>query len=102
MAIQPGFRSIEAKLLLGSATALILLGLVGIGAYRSLQSYILATHRITHTYRVLQAVEEVLDASRSIESAQRSLLLTGDQSYSFPVPSDRERLSRALEKLQEL
>lgn len=47
MAIQPGFRSIEAKLLLGSATALILLGLVGIGAYRSLQSYILATHRIT-------------------------------------------------------
>ncbi|HZQ90774.1 MAG TPA: response regulator [Terriglobales bacterium] len=88
-----------AILFLGTIVALVTVGIVG---YRQTAGFTVNAHWVSHTYIVIQSVEQVLAELGAAEAEQRDFLLTGDQPYLDAFHMHSARVWQHLEDLNQL
>lgn len=79
--------TVGAKIGAGFGTALLIL--VGIGgiAYRSTNQLMETADWVTHTHRVMESLDGILQAMIDAETGQRGYIITGDDRYLEPYRS---------------
>jgi methyl-accepting chemotaxis protein len=75
---------IGSRILAGYALTLLVVGAVGIIAYRSTTELVASADLVTHTHKVKENLSEVLSALKDAETGQRGFLLTGEERYLDP------------------
>jgi methyl-accepting chemotaxis protein len=65
----------------GFAVAFALLAVIGLVAYRSIDSLANTSYLVAHTHQVLESVADVLIQLRDAETGQRGFIITGDDSF---------------------
>ena len=68
---------IGTRILAGYGAALLVVGGVGIVAYRATTELVDSADWVTHTHKVKETIFEELSALRDAETGQRGFLLTG-------------------------
>jgi len=80
---------------------LLLLG-IGAVAYRSITLLTSANQSITHAYKVLEAVAEVLSLLKDAETGQRGYIITGDDTFLEPYQTGVAGAPAVIKDLREL
>src|SRR6478672_2585147 len=86
----------------GLGIATVILGMVGIVAYRSINNLIENSKSVSHTYEVLETLESVLSELKDVETGQRGYLLTGDESYLEPYNTAIPGIQQNIQQLRQL
>jgi methyl-accepting chemotaxis protein len=90
------------KIAAGFTMAFLLLLGIGAVAYRSITSLTNTNQLITHTYKVLEDVAEVLSLLKDAETGQRGYVITGDDAFLEPYQTGIAGVSNMLKDLREL
>ncbi len=72
---------IGTRILAGYASALLVVGAVGVVSYRATIELIESADSVTHTHKVKEALSDILSHLADAETAQRGYLLTRDERY---------------------
>ncbi|BBB63979.1 hypothetical protein UNDKW_5706 [Undibacterium sp. KW1] len=94
--------STEFRLLAGLMFGLLLLLSAGWQLYRSLQDYRENSLWVTHTYQVLDQLNDVRSGVLELESIQRLYFITGEDVFTGQRDSKSAQISQASKKLAEL
>jgi len=94
--------SVPRKALLGFATALLILAVIGAESYRGLRASTAASNRVRQTYDAIQTLGEVEGDMLDAESAMRGLLLTGRPAFRGPYKDAAHRTDMDLSALSRL
>ncbi|MFZ6741869.1 response regulator [Undibacterium sp. JH2W] len=94
--------STEFRLLAGLMFGLALLFSAGWQLYRSLQDYRENSLWVTHTYQVLDQLNEVKSGVLELESIQRLYFITGDDVFTSQRDSKATQIRQAAKKVAEL
>src|SRR5215204_5297935 len=94
--------TLERQIPLAFSLALALLVVVGVAAYRNIDSLISTAAQVTRTRAVIAKLEEVLSTLKDAETGQRGFLLTGDERYLEPYRAATGRLGAELAELQQM
>jgi CHASE3 domain sensor protein len=76
--------SMIPKIHLGFSVAILLLVLIGVAAYYSMNQLVNTISWETHTYQVLERLEAVLSLTKDIETGARGYLITQEEHYLTP------------------
>jgi len=90
------------KIAAGFAVSFALLALIGIVAYRSVDTLTKTSYAVTHTYTVIERIAGVLSELKDAETGQRGFVITGEDSYLEPYRSGTSRVPLVLEELKQL
>lgn len=90
------------KLAVGFALVFLLLVVVGLAAYRGVDTLTQTSYQVTRTHAAISHVEALLSYMKDAETAQRGYLLTGDESYLEPFRSAAANVPRTLAELRQL
>lgn len=77
--------------------AVVLMAIVGIVAYRSVNRLLIEQAWVTHTHQVIEKVDQTLSAVQALESASRGYTVTGDMQYLSSVDADVARARESLD-----
>jgi len=94
--------TLERQIPLAFSLALALLVVVGVAAYRNIDSLISTAAQVTRTQAVIAKLEEVLSTLKDAETGQRGFLLTGDERYLEPYRAATGRLGAELAELRQM
>ncbi len=94
--------TVEHKLLIGFAVALMLLLLSGGLMFRSLQEYKNISFWVSRTYQVLDALGDVRSGLREMESKQRIYIITGDEHLYIEYERDAGQIRSVLASISQL
>ena len=94
--------SVPRKALLGFATALLILAVIGAESYRGLQASTQASGRVRQTYDALQTLGDLEGDMLDAESAVRGLLLTNRADFRGPYKDAAHRVDLDLSALARL
>jgi len=94
--------TVEHKLVIGFAVALMLLLLSGGLMFRSLQEYKNISFWVSRTYQVLDALGDVRSGLREIESKQRTYIITGDEHSYIEYERDAGQIRSVLASISRL
>jgi methyl-accepting chemotaxis protein len=86
----------------GFAVSFALLALIGVVAYRSVDTLTKTSYAVTHTYTVIERIAGLLSELKDAETGQRGFVITGDDSYLEPYRSGTRRAPALLEELKQL
>ncbi|EXG80060.1 methyl-accepting chemotaxis protein [Cryptosporangium arvum] len=75
---------ISTRLIVGFAAPLLILVIVGAISYRNTNELVYTGGRVTHTYQVLEGLDNIMDAVKDGETGQRGYLITGQDAYLAP------------------
>jgi signal transduction histidine kinase len=92
----------KRKIIAGFGTALAILILVGVVAFRTMVQNGEDRVWVIHTYLVLQKLDVVLANNVDVETGQRGYILTGEESYLVPYNDGVKRVQENLKELREL
>jgi methyl-accepting chemotaxis protein len=90
------------KIAAGFMLAFLLLLGIGAVAYRSITLLTGANQLITHTYKVLEDVAEVLSLLKDAETGQRGYIITGDDTFLAPYQTGDADVPAVIKDLREL
>lgn len=93
---------IGTRILAGYGLALLVVGGVGVVAYRSLGESIDSSDWVIHTHKVKETINQVLSALKDAETGQRGFLLTGEERYLEPYTSGAREIDRRIQDLRDL
>jgi methyl-accepting chemotaxis protein len=93
---------IGTRILAGYGLALVVVGGVGVVAYRSTNELIDGADWVTHTHKVKETLADVLSSLKDAESGQRGFLLTGEERYLEPYQAAIRVIDRHIQNLREL
>jgi methyl-accepting chemotaxis protein len=93
---------IGTRILAGYALALVVVGGVGIVAYRSTNELIDSADWVTHTHKVKETLTKVISSLKDAETGQRGFLLTGEERYLEPYQAALKVIDRDIQDLREL
>lgn len=74
-------KSFFKRIAAGFGLASVILVLIGVVSYRSINELINTSKGVEQTHQVLENLEEILSNLRYLETDQRGYILTGDESY---------------------
>ncbi|CAM3064088.1 methyl-accepting chemotaxis protein [Rariglobus hedericola] len=94
--------SIGKKILLGYLLALLLLALIGVGAFLGVRELLSAAAIRTHTYQVIGQIEQIELEIVNAETSQRGYVLSGQETYLEPYKVAVGQVSASIAKLAEL
>lgn len=77
----------ETKIWAGFAVALVIMGAVTIGEFRSTSRQQESGRWVEHTYQVMQRLDAVMSATLDIETGGRGFVMTGDDRFLYPYES---------------
>ena len=90
------------KVQLGFGTAILALLIVGAASYRGLIVSSASTRWVRHTHDVLEGLQDLQFAMKSIESSSRGFVLTGNEDYLETYYSSRSRAAQDQSGLRSL
>ena len=93
---------IGTKILVGYGLALLVVGVVGVIAYRATTELVDGADWVTHTHKVKETLSEVVSSLKDAETGQRGFLLTGEQRYLEPYAAGIKVVDRYIQDLREL
>lgn len=93
---------IGVKIGAGFALGLAMIALLGVTSYESALRQFETNRRVTHTYRVLEELENALSVLQDAESGQMGFILTGEDSYLAPYEAAKILIWKSLEALSAL
>jgi methyl-accepting chemotaxis protein len=94
--------SIGKRIMFGYGIALLVTGGLGIVVYRAITALRGSSERVTHTYKVREAVLDVLSDMKDAEMGERGFLLTGEERYLPIYHSAIGGIGQRMQVLQEL
>jgi methyl-accepting chemotaxis protein len=93
---------IGTRILVGYGLALVVVGGVGIVAYRSTNELVDSADWVTHTHKVKETLAEVLSSLKDAETGQRGFVLTGEERYLAPYQSALQVIELRFQAIREL
>jgi methyl-accepting chemotaxis protein len=93
---------IGTRILVGYGLALIVVGAVGIVAYRAISELVDSADWVTHSHKVKGALADTLSALKDAETGQRGFLLTGEERYLEPYTEALKVVSGDIQGLRDL
>jgi CHASE3 domain sensor protein len=93
---------IGTRILAGYGLALVVVGIVGVVAYRGTTELVDSADLVTHSHKVKEAVFEVRSSLKDAETGQRGFLLTGEERYLEPYHEGVKAIDRYLQEAREL
>jgi methyl-accepting chemotaxis protein len=90
------------KIAAGFTLAFLLLLGIGAVAYRSITSLMDTNQLITHTYKVLEDVAEVLSLLKDAETGQRGYVITADEAFLEPYQTGVAGVPAVIKDLRQL
>lgn len=93
---------IGTRILVGYGLALLVVGAVGIVAYRATSELVDSTDWVTHSHKVKGTLAETLSSLKDAETGQRGFLLTGEERYLEPYTSATTVINGDLQELRTL
>ena len=72
------------KVAAGFAIAFALLAMIGVVAYRSIDSLTRTSYLVAHTHQVLEDISSLLGDMKDAETGQRGFVITGDMAFLAP------------------
>jgi methyl-accepting chemotaxis protein len=93
---------IGTRILAGYGLALIVVGAVGIVAYRATSELVDSADWVTHSYKVRETLAETLSSLTAAESGQRGFLVTGEEKYLEPYTEAIKVINGDIQELREL
>jgi methyl-accepting chemotaxis protein len=93
---------IGTRILAGYAVALLVMGAIGIVAYRATSELVDSADWVTHTHLVKETVSEILFTLTDAETGLRGYLLTGEERYLEPYQTAVKMIDSQIQHFQEL
>ncbi len=93
---------IGARILAGYGLALVVVGAVGIIAYRGTNELVDSADWVTHTHQVKEGLAQVLSTLKDAETGQRGFVLTGAERYLEPYQAALQEIDRHFQRVREL
>ncbi len=93
---------IGTRILAGYGVALLVVGGVGMVAYRATTELVASADLVTHSHKVKESLAAVLSTLADAETAQRGFLLTGEEKYLGPYQGAATAIDRHIQDLREL
>jgi CHASE3 domain sensor protein len=90
------------RIALGFAVAFLLLAVIGVVAYRSIDTLTRNSHAVAHTHQVLEHVVGVRAAMVGAETGQRGFVITGDPAFLDSYHDSTAAATNLLKELREL
>ncbi|MCP4162212.1 MAG: hypothetical protein GY760_19230 [Deltaproteobacteria bacterium] len=90
--------SLQMKMLLGSCGPLILVVLLGIFIYSSIQSLLKNNKMVDHTHNVIEVAMEIEASAVDMETGMRGYLLAGKEDFLNPYIEGGKKLNTLIEK----
>lgn len=94
--------TVGTKLGIGFGLALLILVIIGIAAYQSIQNLTATTELVARTQRGIAKLEVLISTIKDAETGQRGYLLTGEERYLEPYQSAKDSLGTHLKELREI
>ncbi|MHB8581279.1 MAG: methyl-accepting chemotaxis protein [Ignavibacteriaceae bacterium] len=94
--------TVGTKIGAGFSLSLIILLIIGISSYTSINRTNDSVQISIHTYKVLQELEGVLSSLKDAETGQRGFIITGESKYLAPYNSAVTTISQELKDLRDL
>jgi methyl-accepting chemotaxis protein len=93
---------IGSRILTGYAVALLVVGAIGVVAYRATNELVSSADWVTHTHKVRETLSELSSALKDAETGQRGFVLTGEERYLEPYTAATRTVDAHLQDLREL
>ena len=93
---------IGTRILAGYALALLVVGTVGIIAYRSTTELVESADLVAHSHKVQEGISTVLSTLKDAETGQRGFVMTGEERYLEPYLVALKAVDKTLQDLREL
>jgi len=93
---------IGTRILAGYGLAVLLVGGMGVVAYRSVGELVDSANWVTHTHKVKEEISKSITALTDAETAQRGYLLTGEQQYLEPYTAAAKSIKQHIQAIREL
>jgi methyl-accepting chemotaxis protein len=90
------------KIAAGFAVSFALLALIGVVAYRSVDTLTKTSYAVTRTYAVVERIASVVSALKDAETGQRGFVITGDDAYLEPYRAGTKQAPLLLAELKDL
>jgi methyl-accepting chemotaxis protein len=90
------------KIAVGFALSFSLLAIIGLVAYRTIDSLTKSSYAVTHSHAVLEHLSAVLNQLTDAETGQRGFVITGEDAYLEPYRSGTAAVPKLMEELREL
>jgi methyl-accepting chemotaxis protein len=90
------------KIALGFAVAFLLLLVISLVAYRSIEALSRTSYAVTHTHQELEATAQLFGSLKDAETGQRGYALTGDESYLEPFNTATAAMDGEFKNLRDL
>jgi signal transduction histidine kinase/CheY-like chemotaxis protein/CHASE3 domain sensor protein len=95
-------QSLTRNLIIGFGFSLLLLLASSVASYLSIQNLLKSTGWVTHTYKVISELENIISPVREAETAQRGFIITNDAAYLEPFHGAFQQSLNALERVKSL
>ncbi|MBI5631977.1 MAG: CHASE3 domain-containing protein [Nitrospirae bacterium] len=95
-------KKVEKTVSIGFLLSLVIFGLISINSYRNIDHFVVDNERVTHTYMVIEKLEEVLSLLKDAETGQRGFIITGKSSYLEPYQKGIVEVKDRIEELRRL
>jgi methyl-accepting chemotaxis protein len=93
---------IGTRILAGYGLALVVVGAVGVVAYRANTELVDSADWVTHSHKVKGVLSDTLSALKDAETGQRGFLLTGEERYLDPHTQALKVISNDIQQLHDL
>ncbi|WP_033339615.1 methyl-accepting chemotaxis protein [Catenuloplanes japonicus] len=93
---------IRTRMIAAFAVPLVVLCIVGTLAYRNTDTLETTSGWVSHTYQVMNAIDQVSDALQNAETGQRGFLITGQDAYLEPYTKAKDAVSGTIDTVAEL
>lgn len=93
---------IGTRILAGYALALLVVGVVGVVAWRANSELVDSADWVTHSHQVRGTLADTLSAIKDAETGQRGFLLTGEERYLEPYTAAIKVIDSDIQQLRDL
>lgn len=98
------FKNLKIGLRLSMSFSIVVLVLIGViaMAYANLERYASAAGMNTHTYKVLEQTQDILESLINIETGQRGYLVAGKDEFLEPLNNGKKTFEKAFNEAKSL
>ena len=90
------------KIAAGFALSFVLMAMIGVMAYRSINTLANTSQVVAHTHLVLDSLADVLNVLQDAEIGGRGYIISGDESFLQPYQNAETKIVTAVNKLRAL
>jgi methyl-accepting chemotaxis protein len=90
------------KIAAGFTLSFVLLALIGVVAYRSVNTLSATSYKVAHTHEVLEHIANLLGLLKDAETGQRGYVITGDENFLEPYRTAVNGIDKVVKDLRQL